>query len=107
MIDEFIKTLFENHHQYTVENVTLYVLSGVLAGLVRLTIRNHSKADLRSWLNDGSLLGGITISIAGALIFDSSFLWSFLGGYFFVYVLNYIEKKLDTKKGGSDDGSNK
>lgn len=106
MIDEFIKTLLETHHQYTWPKIGLYVLSGILAGLVRLTIRNHSKADLRSWLNDGSLLGGITISIAGALIFDSSFLWSFLGGYFFVYVLNYIEKRLE-KKGGSNGSDTK
>jgi len=94
MIDEFLKVLFQESHQYTWANVCLYVSSGILAGLVRLTIRNHSKAEIRSWLNDGSLVGGLTISIAGALLFDSSFLWSFMGGYFLVYVLNFIEKKL-------------
>jgi len=94
MIDEFLKVLFQESHQYTWSNISLYVASGLLAGLVRLTIRNHSKAEIRSWLNDGSLIGGLTISVAGALLFDSSFIWSFMGGYFLVYVLNFIEKKL-------------
>ncbi len=98
LIDEFIKTLFSGDHVYTWRTVLVYVLSGILAGLVRLTIRNHSKTDFRSWLNDGSLLGALTISIAGALLFDSSFMWSFMGGYFLVYVLNFIEKKLDRSR---------
>ena len=76
----------------------MYVLSGILAGLVRLIIRNHSKANFRSWLNDGSLFGALTISIAGSLLFDSSFMWSFMGGYFFVFVLNFIEEKLDKSR---------
>ena len=94
LIDEFINILFGSH-QYTVQNICLYVLSGILAGLVRLTIRNHSKADFHSWLNDGSLFGAMLISIAGSLLFDNSFIWSFMGGYFLVYVLNFMEKKLD------------
>ena len=98
LINEFIKVLFSGNHVYTWQNVLLYVLSGVLAGLVRLIIRNHSKTDFRSWLNDGSLFGAITISVAGALLFDSSFMWSFMGGYFLVYVLNFIEKKLDKSR---------
>jgi len=98
LIDEFIKILFQNNHDYTWQNVCMYVLSGILAGLVRLTIRNHSKADFRSWLNDGSLFGALTISIAGSLLFDSSFIWSFMGGYFLVFVLNFIEKKLDKSR---------
>jgi len=97
LINEFLNILFSSHN-YTVQNVCIYVLSGILAGLVRLTIRNHSKSDFRSWLNDGSLFGALTISVAGSLLFDNSFIWSFLGGYFLVYVLNYIEKKLDKSR---------
>ena len=95
LINEFIKMLFQNNRSYTWQDICIYVLSGILAGLVRLTIRNHSKADFRSWLNDGSLFGALTISIAGSLLFDNSFMWSFMGGYFLVFILNFIEKKLD------------
>jgi len=98
LINEFIKILFQNNRSYTWQDICIYVLSGILAGLVRLTIRNHSKADFRSWLNDGSLFGALTISIAGSLLFDNSFIWSFMGGYFLVFVLNYIEKKLDKSR---------
>ncbi len=98
LIDQFIQILFQNNHNYTWQNIVMYILSGILAGLVRLTIRNHSKANFRSWLNDGSLLGALTISVAGALLFDNSFIWSFLGGYFLVFVLNIIEKKLDKNR---------
>ena len=98
LIDEFIKVLFQGNRNYTWQNVCLYLLSGILAGLVRLTVRNHSKTDFHSWLNDGSLLGALTISVAGSLLFDNSFMWSFMGGYFLVYVLNYVEKKLDESR---------
>ena len=98
LINEFIKILFQNNRSYTWQDICIYVLSGILAGLVRLTIRNHSKADFRSWLNDGSLFGALTISIAGSLLFDNSFIWSFMGGYFLVFVLNFIEKKLDKSR---------
>ena len=98
LIDEFIKTLLADNHVYTWQSICLYVVSGILAGLVRLTIRNRSKADFRSWFDDGSLFGALTISVAGALLFDSNFMWSFMGGYFLVYVLNFIEKKLDKSR---------
>jgi len=102
MIDEFIKTLFQQH-DYSWPNICLYLLSGILAGLVRLTIRNHAKAEIRSWLNDGTLAGGLIISVAGAFLFDNSFLWSFLGGYFIVYILDFIERKLEKDKEDLDD----
>jgi hypothetical protein len=75
-------------------------MTGVLAGLTRLSIRNNYKTEFRSWWNDGTLFGALIISIAGALLFDNNFVWSFLGGYFVVYVLAYIQKKLEgvTKK---------
>lgn len=98
LIDEFVKILFISNHIYTWQSVFLYILSGILAGLVRLTIRNHSKANFRSWLNDGSLFGALTISIAGSLLFDNNFIWSFMGGYFLVFVLNFIEEKLNKNR---------
>ena len=94
MIDEFLKNLFLVK-TYTLELICLYVLSGILAGLTRLTIRNKVKAEFKNWWNDGSLLGAMIVSIAGALLFDNSFLWSFLGGYFIVYVLEFIQKALE------------
>jgi len=94
MIDEFLKNLFLVK-TYTLELICLYVLSGILAGLTRLTIRNKVKVEFKNWWNDGSLLGAMIVSIAGALLFDNSFLWSFLGGYFIVYVLEFIQKALE------------
>ena len=106
MIDEFLKNLFLTKN-YTFELICLYVLSGVLAGLTRLTIKNSVKTEFKRWWNDGSLLGAMIVSIAGALLFDNNFLWSFLGGYFIVYVLEFIQKVLEkaTKKGDKKDGT--
>jgi hypothetical protein len=94
MIEDFIKQLLVQH-TYTPELIALYMVTGILAGLTRLAIRDDYKAEFRSWWNDGSLLGAIIVSVAGALLFDNNFVWSFLGGYFIVYVLAFIQKKLD------------
>lgn len=97
MIDRFLTQLF-TEHVYTPDRVLLYVLAGLLASLTRLSIRNNYKAQIRSWWNDGSLTGGIIIGITGALLFDNNFVWAFIGGYFIVYVLSYIQKKLETAR---------
>jgi len=97
MIEDFIKQIFTSH-VYTVELTCLYIVSGIFAGLTRLTIRDGSKVQFKSWWNDGSLLGAIIISIAGALLFDNNFVWSFLGGYFVVYILDFIQKKLENAR---------
>lgn len=97
MIEEFLKQLFLSH-TYTPELIVLYVTTGLLAGLTRLSIRNDYKAQFRTWWNDGSLVGAIIVSIAGSLLFDNNFVWSFLGGYFIVYVLAFIQSKLDRSK---------
>ena len=94
MIDEFLKQLFFTKN-YTLELVILYILAGILAGLTRLIIRNGSKFKFRTWLNDGSLIGALVISISGALLFDNNFLWAFLGVYFIVYILEFIQKILE------------
>ena len=100
MIEDFIKQIFTSH-VYTAELTCLYIVSGIFAGLTRLTIRDGSKVQFKSWWNDGSLLGAIIISVAGALLFDNNFIWSFLGGYFIVYILDFIQKKLE-KEGKND-----
>ena len=92
-IDAFIQQLFTVKH-YSKELILLYVFSGILAGLTRLTIKGGSKVNLKAWWTDGSLFGALLISIVGALLFDNNFLWSFMGGYFFVYVLEFIQKIL-------------
>jgi hypothetical protein len=97
MIEDFIKQIF-TAHVYTAELICLYTVSGILAGLTRLTIRDGSKVQFKSWWNDGSLLGAIIISIVGALLFDNNFVWSFLGGYFVVYILDFIQKKLENAR---------
>ena len=94
MIDRFIEQLFTSH-TYTPELIILYVITGVLAGLTRLSIRGGYKANFRSWWNDGSLMGAVIVSVAGALLFDNNFVWAFLGGYFLVYILAFIQKKLE------------
>jgi hypothetical protein len=94
MIDEFLKQLFLVK-TYSLELIALYVLSGILAGLTRLTIKDGVKAQFKGWWSDGSLLGAMIVSVAGALLFDNNFLWSFLGGYFIVYVLEFIQKALE------------
>jgi hypothetical protein len=102
MINEFLKQLFLVKN-YTLELVVLYVLAGILAGLTRLAIRDGSKVQFRSWWNDGSLLGALIISISGALLFDNNFLWAFLGGYFIVYVLQFIQKALEKANPKKED----
>ena len=97
MMEEFIEKLFVAH-VYTPELVILYIITGILAGLTRLAIRSDYKTNFRSWWNDGSLVGAMIVSIAGALLFDNNFVWAFLGGYFVVYVLAFIQKKLDGAK---------
>jgi len=94
MIDQFLKNLFLIKI-YTPELIILYVIAGILAGLTRLTIKNNAKIEFKKWWDDGSLSGAILIGITGALLFDNNFLWAFLGGYFIVYVLRYIQKGLD------------
>lgn len=107
MIDKFIQQLFTSH-VYTPELIALYVITGVLAGLTRLSIRGDYKANLRAWWNDGSLLGAIIVSVAGALLFDNNFVWAFLGGYFIVYVLAFVQRKLEgtTRKEQESGGKN-
>ena len=97
MIDNFIKQLF-SVHIYTPELIVLYIVTGILAGLTRLAIRSNYKTNFREWWNDGTLLGAIIISITGALLFDNNFVWAFLGGYFIVYILAFIQKRLDGAK---------
>jgi hypothetical protein len=97
MIEEFLEKLFVAH-VYTPELVILYIITGILAGLTRLAIRSDYKTNFRSWWNDGSLVGAMIVSIAGALLFDNNFVWAFLGGYFVVYILAFIQKKLDGVK---------
>jgi hypothetical protein len=97
MTEEFLKQLFLQK-TYTPELIILYIITGVLAGLTRLSIRGGYKANFRSWWNDGSLLGAIIVSVTGALLFDNNFVWAFLGGYFIVYVLAFIQKKLESPK---------
>ena len=76
-----------------------YICAGFLAGLTRLVIRNNSKISFRNWWNDGSLGGALIISVTGAVLFDHSLLWAFLGGYFFTYILEAIQKLLKEKGG--------
>ena len=102
MIDEFLKQLLLVK-RYSPELIILYVLAGIFAGLTRLTIRDGSKAKLRSWWNDGSLVGALIVSISGALLFDNNFLWSFMGGYFIVYVLQFIQKALEKANPKKED----
>lgn len=97
MMEEFLEKLFVVH-VYTPELVILYIITGILAGLTRLAIRSNYKINFRSWWNDGTLSGAMIVSIAGALLFDNNFVWAFLGGYFVVYVLAFIQKKLDGAK---------
>jgi predicted Co/Zn/Cd cation transporter (cation efflux family) len=97
MMEEFIEKLF-TARVYTPELVILYIITGILAGLTRLAIRSNYKTDFKSWWNDGTLSGAMIVSIAGALLFDNNFVWAFLGGYFVVYVLAFIQKKLDGAK---------
>jgi hypothetical protein len=97
MIETFLRQLFLEH-TYTPELIALYIITGLLAGLTRLSIRADYKAQFRSWWNDGTLVGAIIISIAGALLFDNNFVWAFLGGYFLVYILAFIQKRLDGNK---------
>ena len=94
MIEQFLGQLLTSH-VYTPELIFLYVITGVLAGLTRLSIRDGYKAQIRNWLDDGSLLGAIIVSVAGALLFDNNFVWAFLGGYFLTYVLSFVQKKLE------------
>ena len=89
-IDTFIQQLFTPKH-YSKELILLYVFSGILAGLTRLTIKDGSKMKFKSWWADGSLLGCLLISVVGALLFDNNFLWSFLGGYFFIFILEGVQ----------------
>jgi len=114
MVDQFLQQLWTSH-VYTPELIVLYVVTGTLAGLTRLSIRDGYKAQIRSWWNDGSLLGAIIVSIAGALLFDNNFVWAFLGGYFLTYILAFVQRKLegitkhDQESGGvkqDDTGSN-
>jgi hypothetical protein len=100
-IDEFLKQLFLVK-TYSWELVILYICAGILAGMTRLIIRDNSKMELRKWWNDGSLLGAIIISVTGAVLFDNSFLWAFLGGYFIVYVLEGIQKLIEKGRGGGN-----
>ena len=102
MIDNFINQLFVIH-TYTPELIILYIVTGTLAGLTRLAIRNDYKAQIKKWYNDGSLLGAIITGIAGALLFDNNFVWSFMGGYFIVYILSYIQKNLEKVRKKNDD----
>lgn len=104
MIEDFIKQLFLTH-TYTPGLIFLYTISGILAGFTRLTIRDGNKAQFRRWWDDGSLWGAVIISVAGALLFDNNFVWSFLGGYFFIYVLSYIQKLLDKSRKGENEQS--
>lgn len=97
MIETFLKQLFLEH-TYTPELIVLYIITGLLAGLTRLSIRADYKTQFRNWWNDGTLIGAIIVSIAGALLFDNNFVWAFLGGYFLVYILAFIQKKLDGVK---------
>lgn len=101
MIDEFLKQLFLIK-TYTLQSILLYILAGLLAGSTRLVIKDNSKADFKKWWLDGSLIGACLISVVGAILFDNNFLWAFLGGYFFVYILECIEKLIKKGKGGKD-----
>jgi hypothetical protein len=94
MIEQFLQQLLTSH-VYTPELILLYVITGILAGLTRLSIRDGYKAQIRSWWDDGSLLGAIIVSVTGALLFDNNFVWAFLGGYFLTYILSFIQKKLE------------
>ena len=105
MIEDFLKQLFIIK-TYSPQLILIYILSGIMAGLTRLTIRDGSKAQFRSWWNDGSLIGALIVSISGAVLFDNNFLWSFLGGYFIVYVLELIKKALEKNKGDANEPVN-
>lgn len=94
MIETFLRQLFLERI-YTPELIFLYIITGILAGLTRLAIRADYKAQFRSWWNDGTLIGAILISIVGALLFDNNFVWAFLGGYFIIYILAFIQNKLE------------
>jgi len=97
ILETFLKILFTDH-QYTVEKIILYILTGILAGLVRLSIRSDEKIKFKAWWDDGSLFGACIISVAGALLFDNNFIWAFMGGYFLTYILSFIQKALDKAK---------
>lgn len=94
MIDEFLSKLFAER-SYPIDLLVSYIIAGILAGLTRLIIRDGHHARFRAWWNDGSLIGALIISVVGAILVDSNFVWAFLGGYFITYVLNYIQKGLD------------
>src|SRR3972149_10312844 len=94
MIDQFLQKLFLER-TYSFETIILYIFAGILAGLTRLIIRNHEKANIRSWWDDGSMLGAITIGIVGAILIDNNFVWAFLGGYFITSILQFIQNGLD------------
>ena len=98
MIDSFLEKLFAPR-PYPIDAVLMYIFAGVLAGLTRLIIRDGNQVKFGAWCRDGSLLGAIIISIVGALLVDYSFVWAFLGGYFIVYILEYIQRGLDKVTG--------
>ena len=102
MIDPFLEKIFAPR-AYPIDALMMYVFAGILAGLTRLIIRDKNHVKFGEWWKDGSLLGAVIISIVGALLVDYSFVWAFLGGYFIVYILEYIQRGLDKvvkKKGG-------
>jgi len=94
MIDQFLQRLFVER-TYPYDAIILYLFTGILAGLTRLIIDSERHAKLGVWWKDGTLQGAIIISIAGALLIDHNFVWSFLGGYFITYILEYIQKGLE------------
>jgi hypothetical protein len=103
MIDKFLAQLFVER-SYPLDSIITYIFAGILAGLTRLIIDDQRHLRFHVWWKDGSLLGAIIISIAGALLIDHNFVWSFLGGYFITYILEYIQKGLEkvTRKKGED-----
>ena len=106
MIDAFVHNLYHNlfnERTYTIELIILYVLAGILAGLTRLIVRNKEKADFNKWLDDGSLIGAILISVVGSVLVDNDFVWSFIGGYFITYILQFLQGGLDKIIGNRKD----